>query len=53
MTTKELAGLLDRKIRVQLGHYSTFGYVGSLIREAVAYIALLEEELARREAKDA
>jgi hypothetical protein len=41
--------LLDTKIRKQLGEYSALGYVGHVIAEAVAYITLLEEELARHE----
>jgi hypothetical protein len=45
--------LLDDKIRKQLGEYSALGYVGFVIREAVAYIALLEEDLVRREAGEA
>jgi hypothetical protein len=41
--------LLDRKIRKQIVLYSTFGYIGFVLSEAMAYIELLEEELARRE----
>jgi hypothetical protein len=41
--------LLDPKIRKQLQEYSALGYVGHVIAEAVAYITLLEEELARHE----
>jgi hypothetical protein len=42
--------LLDEKVRRQLRDYSTLGYVGFVIGEAVAYIALLEEEVVCREA---
>ena len=44
--------LLDRKIRGQLRMYSTVGYVGYVIAEALAYIELLEEELAARERRE-
>ena len=47
------ASLLDRKIRKQMVDYSTFGHIGYVISEAMAYIDLLEEELARREKAEA
>jgi hypothetical protein len=49
VTAEEFRSLLDRKIRRQLAMYATFGYVGVVIGEALAYIALLEEELEKRE----
>lgn len=41
--------LLDAKLRRELKAFSNFGYVGVLICEVLAYIELLEEELARQE----
>ncbi len=46
------AVLLDRKMRNLMRFYSTFGFIGVVMSEASAYIALLEEELARRESED-
>jgi hypothetical protein len=50
--TPSCKDLLDAKIRKQLAMYATYGYIGVVISEAIAYIALLEEEIARREAAE-
>lgn len=44
--------LLDAKTRQGLRLYRKFGYIGVVISEALAYIELLEEELARRESME-
>jgi hypothetical protein len=44
--------LLGRKAWEVARLYSTFGYIGVIIRELMAYIELLEEELAKREAAE-
>jgi hypothetical protein len=44
--------LLDDHTRKCLRLYSTFGFVGVVIREALAYIELLEDEIERRENDD-
>ena len=43
--------LLDRKTRAALKLYSKLGYVGVVITEALAYIELLEEALAKKDAE--
>jgi hypothetical protein len=45
-------GLLDANIRAGMRTYRLLGFVGTVVTEAGAYIELLEEELARREAED-
>lgn len=44
--------LLDRRVREALQFYAWIGAPSFPIAQAIAYIALLEEELARREAED-
>jgi hypothetical protein len=46
-------GLLDERVRNALWTYRVFGHVGFVMSEAAAYIALLEEDKARREALEA
>ena len=43
-------GLFDDKMRACIKGYSSFGFVGVVIRELVAYAELLEDELRRRPA---
>lgn len=42
--------LMDSHLRKCILFYSKFGYIGVVLREMMAYIELLEEELAKHEA---
>ena len=43
--------LLDATTRRAIATYSMLGYVGYLFRELMAYVELLEEEIAKGETK--
>lgn len=44
--------LLDDHARKCLALYSTFGFVGLMISEILAYVELLEAEIAEREGRE-